>query len=175
MTTGTPDPVGTPGTAGYGAGAAGYPGTGYTAGATGAGAGAAGAGDDAGDRPSIGALLGEITQDLSTLFRQEVELAKVELSDQAKKAGTGAGMFGGAAVAANLALVFVSVALWWALGAVINRGWSALVVAVLWGIVALVLAKRGQAQVKQVRGAPQTAETLKKIPNAARGHEEKNR
>lgn len=159
-------------TTGYGAtdpvGAAGAPGA-YPPGTP------AGAADDADERPSIGTLLSEITQDLSTLFRQEVELAKVELTDQAKKAGTGAGMFGGAAVAANLALVFVSVALWWALGAVINRGWSALVVAILWGVVALVLVKRGQKEVKEVRGAPRTAETLKKIPNAARGHEEKNR
>jgi uncharacterized membrane protein YqjE len=163
-------------TTGYGAtdpvGAAGAPGAFPAGGPAGSPAGAAG---DADDRPSIGALLGEITQDLSTLFRQEVELAKVELTDQAKKAGTGAGMFGGAAVAANLALVFVSVSLWWALGALINRGWSALVVALLWGVVALVLVKRGQKQVKEVGGAPRTAETLKKIPNAARGHEEKNR
>ncbi len=165
MTTGygATDPVGAAGPAG----AAGYP--------AGTPAGTAGPAGDGDDRPSIGTLLSEITEDLSTLFRQEVELAKVELTDQAKKAGTGAGMFGGAAVAANLALVFVSVSLWWALGALINRGWSALVVAILWGVVALVLAKRGQKQVKEVGGAPRTAETLKKIPNAARGHEEKNR
>lgn len=165
MTTGygATDPLGAPGAAG----SAGFPAS--------TPVGATEAAPDSDDRPSIGTLLSEITEDLSTLFRQEVELAKVELTEEAKKAGAGAGMFGGALVAAQLALVFVSISLWWALGALINRGWSALVVAILWGVVAYVLVKRGQKQVKEVRGAPRTAETLKKIPNAARGHEEKNR
>lgn len=51
----------------------------------------------------LGELLSEVSRDLSTLFRQEVALAKAELTDSAKKAGKGAGMFGGAGVAAILA------------------------------------------------------------------------
>ena len=43
---------------------------------------------------SVGQLIGEVTKDLSTLMRQELELAKVEVKAEAKKAGQGAGMFG---------------------------------------------------------------------------------
>ena len=65
---------------------------------------------------SVGEVLGDITSDLSTLLRQEIELAKAELretADHAKAAGT---MFAGAGVAGHLALIFLSLALWWALG-----------------------------------------------------------
>ena len=127
------------------------------------------------ERPSLGSLIAEISEDVSTLMRQEVALAKAEIADSAKKAGLGAGMVTGAAVAGHFALLFVSIALWWGLGALINRGWSAVVVALLWGVVAAVLAARGRAEVRKVRGAPRTAESLKKIPSALRGHEEENR
>jgi Putative Actinobacterial Holin-X, holin superfamily III len=43
---------------------------------------------------SVGQLMGEVARDLSTLMRQELELAKVEVKAEAKKAGTGAGLFG---------------------------------------------------------------------------------
>ena len=127
------------------------------------------------ERPSLGAILGEISQDVSTLMRQEVALAKAEIAQSAKQAGKGAGMLSGAAVAGYLAILFLSIALWWALGAVINRGWSALVVALIWGLVAAVLASRGRTELKRVNGAPRTAETVKKIPEALKGHEEANR
>ena len=130
---------------------------------------------DPDERPSLGTLLGEISQDISTLMRQEVALAKAELTQSAKQAGRGAGMFSGAAVAGYLAVLFLSIAAWWGLGALINRGWSAVVVAVVWGIVAAVLAMRGRKEIKEVSGAPQTADSLKKIPPALRGHEEENR
>jgi hypothetical protein len=127
------------------------------------------------ERPSLGSLIAEISEDVSTLMRQEVALAKAEIADSAKKAGLGAGMVTGAAVAGHFALLFVSIALWWGLGALINRGWSAVVVALLWGAVAGLLAVRGRAEVRKVRGVPRTAESLKKIPSALRGHEEENR
>src|SRR5688572_6374159 len=64
---------------------------------------------------SVGQLLGEVSKDLSTLMRQELELAKVELKVEAKKAGQGAGMFGAAGFAGYMVLLFLSFALWWAL------------------------------------------------------------
>jgi hypothetical protein len=126
------------------------------------------------DSRSLGDMLGEITKDISTLMRQEVELAKAEIAQSAKKAGKGAGMGGGAAVAGHMALVFLSVALWWALGDQIGHGLSAVIVAVVWGIIAAVLAMRAKAEVQKINGAPQTADTVKKIPNALQGHEERN-
>ena len=126
-----------------------------------------------GDEPSIGQLFGEISKDLSTLMRQEVALAKAEVTQSAKKAGKGAGLFAGAGYAGHLTVLFLSFALWWALGYLFdNLAWAALVVAVIWGIVAAVLALRGKKEMQQVQGVPQTADTVKKIPDALRGNEE---
>ena len=113
---------------------------------------------------SLGDLLGDVTRDLSTLMRQEVELAKVELKQSASRAGKGTGMLAGAGVAGHFVLLFLSLALWWALGTVIGLGWSAVVVAVLWGIVAAILASVGRKLLNAIKGMPQTAETLQEIP-----------
>lgn len=131
--------------------------------------------DAPGDGRSIGDLLGQVTADLSDLVRQEIALARAEATDSAKRASKAAGMFSGAAVAGHMVLLFVSVAVWWALGNAIGRGWSALVVALVWAVVAAVLALQGKKNVEQVKGLPRTSETLKKVPPAAKGHEEQNR
>jgi hypothetical protein len=113
---------------------------------------------------SLGDLLGDVTRDMSTLMRQEVELAKVELKQSATRAGKGSGMLAGAGVAGHFVLLFLSLALWWALGTVIGLGWSGVVVALIWGIVAAVLASMGRKELKAIKGLPQTAETLQEIP-----------
>lgn len=146
----------------------------------GRGAGATSTGDIAdapmpgsdGARPSVGDLLSDVSRDISTLMRQEVELAKVEIKESAVKAGKGAGMFAGAGVAAHMMLVFLSICLWWALGDHTGRGWAALIVAAIWAVIAAVLALRGRAELKTVSGLPQTADTVKKIPNAVKGNED---
>jgi hypothetical protein len=124
---------------------------------------------------SIGEVMGDVTRDLSTLMRQEVALAKAEAKESLSQAGKGAGLLAGAAVAGMLVLDFVSVAVWWALGNAIGRGWSALVVALIWAVVAVVLVVMGRRELARMRGLPQTAETVSKIPNALKGHEEENR
>ena len=123
-----------------------------------------------GDR-SLGDLISEVTEDLSTLMRQELELAKAELQQSATRAGKGAGMLGGAAVAGYFVLLFASIALWWAIGAGTGLGWSAVIVAVIWGIIAAVLAAAGRRSLRSVRGLPKTADTVKKIPDALKGNE----
>jgi hypothetical protein len=116
------------------------------------------------DNASLGELLGDVTRDLSTLMRQEVELAKAEAKQSATKAGKGAGMLGGAGVAGHFVLVFLSLALMFALGALMPLGWAAVIVAVIWGIIAAVLASIGRKELKQIKGIPQTSETLSEIP-----------
>jgi len=116
------------------------------------------------DNASLGELLSDVTRDLSTLMRQEVELAKAELKQSATKAGKGAGMLGGAGVAGHFVLVFLSLALMFALGALMPLGWAAVIVAVIWGIIAAVLASIGRKELKQIKGMPQTGETLSEIP-----------
>jgi Putative Actinobacterial Holin-X, holin superfamily III len=127
------------------------------------------------DGRSIGQILGDVSRDVSTLMRQEVALAKAEARQSATRAGKGIGLFAGAGVAGMLFLVFISVCVWWALGGLIGRGWSALIVAVIWAIIAVILVVAGRAEMKRIRGLPQTAETMGKVPNALKGQEEENR
>ena len=122
---------------------------------------------------SLGDLVGEVSRDLSILMRKELELAKAELSESAKRAGAGAGLLGGAGYAGLMAVFFLSVALWWGLGDLIdNLGWSAVIVAVLWAIVAAILYAVGRKRLKTVQGAPKTVETVKEIPEALKRNQE---
>lgn len=123
----------------------------------------------------LGELLGDLTRDVSTLMRQEVELAKVELKESATKAGKGAGLLGGAAYAGHITVLFLSIALWWALGQLVGLGWSAVIVAVIWGIVAAVLAVKGRKELNNIKGMPRTAETVKEIPPALKPNTEETR
>jgi hypothetical protein len=127
------------------------------------------------ERRSIGEILGDVSRDVTTLMRQEVELAKAELKQSTSKAGRGVGMYAGAAIAGILFLVFLSVCAWQAIGKYTGFGWSALIVAVIWAIVAAVLASVGKKEMDKIKGLPQTADTVGKIPDALKGHEENNR
>lgn len=111
---------------------------------------------------SIGDLIGEITGDLSRLFRQEVELAKAEAKREAKKAGKATGLLSGAGLAAYLVIVLLSFAAVFGLGEVMPLGWAAVLVAVVWAIIGAVLYAAGRKQLRTVNPVPQqTAETLK--------------
>lgn len=111
---------------------------------------------------SVGDLLGRVTSDLSMLMRQEVELAKVEIKEEATKAGKASGMLAGAGAVGYLVLVFLALALMFALDQVMPIGWAAVITAVLLGIVAAVLFVLGRKQLRQVNPKPeQTVETLK--------------
>ncbi|WP_194409430.1 phage holin family protein [Microbacterium cremeum] len=121
---------------------------------------------------SLGELVGEVSRDLSELMRKELELAKAELSDSAKRSGAGAGLLGGAAYAAMMTLLFLSIALWWALGLLVGGGWSGVIVAAIWAIAAIVLYAVGMGRLRSVRGAPRTVETVKAIPDAFKRNEE---
>lgn len=121
---------------------------------------------------SLGDLLGEVTRDISTLMRQEVDLAKAELKQSATRAGKGAGLLGGAGYAGLMAVLFLSIAAWWGLGHLIDNGWSALVIAAVWAIVAGIMFAIGRKKLKEVQGMPQTVDSLKKIPDTVKKNEE---
>jgi Putative Actinobacterial Holin-X, holin superfamily III len=124
---------------------------------------------------SIGEALGDVTRDLSVLFQQEVALAKAEVRQTANRAGQAVGMYAGAAIAAFLFVLFLSLALWEALSESAGRGWGAVIVAVIWLVAGLVLFLVARAQIKKISGLPQTTETVRQVPNALKGHEERNR
>lgn len=154
-------------TPGYAAGTAGdYP-------ATAPGVGATPPAEEKAATTSLGELLSDVTSDLSTLLRQEVELAKAEAKQSATRAGKGAGMYAGAGVAGHFVLLFLSLALWWSLGFyLIGLGWSAVVVAVIWAIIGAVLYSRGKKEMQSVQGLPRTAESVGKIPETLKPSQE---
>lgn len=111
---------------------------------------------------SIGEIIGNVSDDLSRLFRQEVELAKAEIKQEATNAGKAAGMLGGAGFAGYLAVVLLSFAIVFGLGNVMDLGWAALVVAVVWGIIGAVLYAGGRRRLKTLDPVPRrTVDTIK--------------
>ena len=122
-------------------------------------------GPDQGDlreRP-LGELLKQLSEQTTRLVRQELELAKAELTQKGKQAGAGAGLFGAAGAIGFLALAALTTCFILALDAVMPAWLAALLVAVVYGVVAAVLALRGRAKVKQATPPvpEQTIETVK--------------
>ncbi|MGC5015167.1 phage holin family protein [Streptosporangium sp. DT93] len=119
--------------------------------------------------PSLGQLVGEIGEDLSRLVRQELQLAKAELREEAGKAGKAAGLLGGAGFAGYMVALLLTLAVMFGLGNVMDLGWAALIVAVLWGIAGAVLYTTGRARLREVQPKPErTVETLKEDAQWAR-------
>jgi|1186.fasta_scaffold1072278_2 hypothetical protein len=111
---------------------------------------------------SIGQLIGDISDDLSTLFRQEVELAKAEIRQEATKAGKAAGMLGAAGFAGYLAVLLLSFAVVYGLSNVMDPGWAALIVAIVWAIAGGVLYVNGRKKLRAVDPVPRhTVDTIK--------------
>jgi len=114
------------------------------------------------DDRSLGQIVGDISQDLSTLVRQEIDLAKTELRQEATQAGKGVGMLAGAAVTGLLVLLFLSWALTWLLDNWMPVELAALITAVLWAVVTGVLASTGRKKLREANPQlPQTQQTLK--------------
>jgi hypothetical protein len=111
---------------------------------------------------SVGELIAELATDVSRLFRQEVELAKVELRAEAVKAGKAGGMLAAAGFAGYMVAVLVTLAVVAALAEVMPPGWAAVIVAVIWAIVGAVLYTVGRRRMATVSPVPeQTVETIK--------------
>jgi hypothetical protein len=118
---------------------------------------------------SIGTLFGQVAGDVSKLFRQEVALAKAELKEEATRAGKAGGMLAAAGFAGYMVAVLVSLAVVFALDAVMPLGWAALIVAVVWAAVGGVLYAAGRKRLAQVDPVPrQTVETLREDAQWAR-------
>jgi len=110
---------------------------------------------------SLGELFGEMSGELSTLFRQEIELAKVEAREQGTRAAKVAAMAGAAGLGAWMALLFISLAVAWLLDQALNRALAFGIVAAVWLIAAAVLASRARQTAKEIRPLPETTRSLK--------------
>jgi hypothetical protein len=118
-------------------------------------------GRDLGEVP-VSTLVSKVAEDLSTLMRQELELAKVEVKQEATRAGKAGASLGGAGLAGWLAILFLSLTAMFALGNVMDLGWAALIVTVVWAIAAGVLFVTGKKKLAEVNPVPEkTVETVK--------------
>jgi uncharacterized membrane protein YqjE len=114
------------------------------------------------DERSLGQIVGDISQNLSTLVRQEMDLAKTELRQEASTASKGIGMLAGAAITGLLVLIFLSWTLIWLLDNWMPVELAALIIAVMWAVVTGVLASIGRKKLQHANPQlPQTQQTLK--------------
>lgn len=97
----------------------------------------------------IGELLKQLSQETTTLVKQELDLAKAEVAQKGQQAGKGAGMFGGAGVMGFLALAALTAALIMAIDKAVPNWAAALIVAAVYAVVAGVLALQGRNKVKE--------------------------
>jgi uncharacterized membrane protein YqjE len=102
---------------------------------------------------SIGELVKDLSRDVSRLVHQEVELARVEMTEKGKRAGLGLGMFGGSAAFALVTLGGSMATIVILLDLVMPLWLAALIATIGYGVVAAVLAVRGRDELKEV-GAP---------------------
>ena len=101
-----------------------------------------------GERP-VGDLVKDATEQAQTLVRQEIELAKVELTEKGKKAGLGAGMFGGAGLFGLFAFGALTAAFIGAVDLAVPFWAAALIVAAVYGAIAGILALTGKNKVQE--------------------------
>jgi Putative Actinobacterial Holin-X, holin superfamily III len=110
----------------------------------------------------FGELVQQLAKETSTLVRQEIELAKAEVTEKGRQAGKGAGMFGAAGIIALLALGALTAAAILALDLAVAGWLAALIVAAVYGATAGLLALAGKGRVQEATPpAPQTVETVK--------------
>jgi hypothetical protein len=100
------------------------------------------------DRP-VGDLIKELSEQTSRLVRQEMELARAELSEKGKKAGIGAGMFGGAGLVGFFAFAALTACFVLALATAVDGWLAALIVAAVYAAIAGVLALLGKSKVEE--------------------------
>ena len=115
-----------------------------------------------GETRSIGEIVGDISEDMSTLIKQEMDLAKSELKQEVSKIGKGAGMFGGAGLAGHFALFFLSFALAYTLDNWMPVELAALIVGLVWAAAAAVLAIRGRNEIKEANPQLPTTTTTQR-------------
>ena len=113
------------------------------------------------ERP-LAELLSNVTNEIATLFRKEVELARVETTEQVSRAAKAGGMLGAAAVIGFIDLILFSFAAAWALSEVVPEGVAFLIVGVVFAIVTAALAVAGKKRMAGINPMPnQTVQTLK--------------
>lgn len=147
--------------------------------------------EDRAEHESLGEMFKSLSTNLSTLIQQEIALAKAETTqvvqetkESAKDAGKGAGMLAGAGVAGHFVLLFLSIALMWGLSNLVGLAWSSVIVAVIWAVIAAILAAIGKKNLNKGKREmtdatedplPLTRETVTEIPETVKPSKKENR
>jgi MFS family permease len=129
------------------------------------------------DEATVAELVKRLSEQTSKLARQEIELAKAELGEKGKRAGQGAGMFGSAGMLGLYAVGALTAAAILAL-ATAMAGWlAALIVGVVYGAIAGVLALTGKSKVKEATPPipEQATESVKEDVRWAKTHAQAGR
>jgi len=107
-------------------------------------------------------LISDVTADLGTLVRKELELARIETKQEISRTARAGGMLGAAGFAAYMALLLLSFAIVFLLALVMALWLAFLIVAVAYGVAAAVLYQQGRQRAKQIKPVPeQTVESVK--------------
>jgi uncharacterized membrane protein YqjE len=124
------------------------------------------------DDRGISELVKDLGEQTTTLVRQELELARAELTQKGKVAGIGAGMFGGAGLFGFFAFAALTTAIIAVLALAFDEVWpAALIVAVVYGAVAGVLALTGKKKVQQATPpVERTTESVKADVQSVKSH-----
>ena len=147
--------------------------------------------EDRAEHESLGEMFKSLSTNLSTLIQQEIALAKAETTQavqeakqSAKDTGKGAGMLDGAGMAGHFVLLFLSLALMWGLSNLVGLAWSSVIVAVLWAVIAGILAAMGKKNLNEGKREmteatqdplPLTRETVSEIPDTVKPSKKENR
>jgi uncharacterized membrane protein YqjE len=111
---------------------------------------------------STGELVKDLSNQVSLLARQEIELAKVEMAEKGRRAGLGLGLVAAAGVSALLALGTLTACVVLALDGAMPAWLAALIVALAWSVVAAVLASVGKQKMEQA-GTPVPEQTVESV------------
>ena len=98
---------------------------------------------------SIGELVKDLASETSTLVRQEIDLAKAEMTERGKRAGKGAGMLAAAALVGLLAAGALTACLIAVLDLAMATWLAALIVTVVLSAIAGALAMTGRKQIRE--------------------------
>ena len=120
------------------------------------------------DDRSMKDLIADLTSEVRTLLQKEVELAKIEVQEQASRAAKAGAMFGGGAGAGYFALLLVSLAAAFGLAELMPTWLGFLAVGLVYGVVAAVLFARGRRQAAAIKPPTQTVQTLKQDVQVAK-------
>jgi uncharacterized membrane protein YqjE len=121
---------------------------------------------------SLGDLVGELTHQFGELVTDHLRLAKIEIVDELKDAGRGAGIVGGGAIAGWIAALILSMAAAWGLAEAMDTWLAFLVVGLVWAIAAAVLFTTGKKALQQVDPIPK--ETIHELEKDKQWISERN-